>query len=331
MNAQRVPLAESTRVNAAAFGVRAAVITAVAVLLASISMLVGAASPAPAASRVDVSPVPSADGATTVSLSGSGFQYQPNAPGGVYVFFGTVSDPSTNAWAPSQGGRSGQTFGYAATNGTRLLVAFDGGSSASAANGVIDANGNWSAQMTIPGSKFTATFGDPHSGNDQSGQEIDCLQVQCGIITIGAHGSINANNESFTPVSFATSGGEVLSGEAAPQDFGGSGEQSNNDEATELDVPGSEADEAEQTEQQEQQAATSQTAAPTEKLSGLSTPTLVVFGVLAFALLALLVAIVLVLVKRSRAKRAAAATAADASTTGEEVSEELPVPEEAGR
>lgn len=157
---------------------------------------------AEAAARVTVSPQPSASGATTVTLSGSGFQYQPNAPGGVYVFFGAVTDPAGGTWAPSRGGKSGQTFAYAGTSGSQLLVAFEGGSSASLADGVIRADGTWSAQMTIPGPTFNATFGNPHAGQAQQGATIDCRQVQCGVITIGAHGMWNANNESFSPVNF---------------------------------------------------------------------------------------------------------------------------------
>lgn len=155
------------------------------------------------AARVAVAPAPAADGPTKVTLSGSGFQYQPNAPGGVYVFFGAVTDPTGGSWAPSRGGRSGQTFVYASTSGSQLLVAFQGGSSAEAANAQIKPDGTWSTTMTIPGATFQATSGNPHAGQQTSGRTIDCRQVQCGIITIGAHGMWNANNESFTPVSFA--------------------------------------------------------------------------------------------------------------------------------
>lgn len=156
-----------------------------------------------AAGTVVVSPEPSAEGETRVTLSGSGFQYVPNAPGGIYVFFGVVSDPASNAWAPTQGGATGVTYSYASTEGAILLVAFEGGSSASEANAVIDASGSWSAELTIPGSSFALSSGNPHDGSAEEGQTIDCLQQTCGIITIGAHGNANANNESFTPVVFA--------------------------------------------------------------------------------------------------------------------------------
>lgn len=156
------------------------------------------------AARVAVSPAPAADRPTQVTLSGSGFQYQPNAPGGVYVFFGAVTDPAGGSWSPSRGGRSGETFVYASTAGSQLLVAFQGGSSAQAANAQIKPDGSWSTTMTIPGVTFQATSGNPHAGQQTSGRTIDCRQVQCGIITIGAHGMWNANNESFTPVDFSS-------------------------------------------------------------------------------------------------------------------------------
>ncbi|SJM69425.1 hypothetical protein CZ674_13280 [Agrococcus casei LMG 22410] len=201
--------------------------SAAALVLAGITP----ATPAQAAAQVSVSPAPSSDSATEVTLTGSGFQYQPNAPGGVYVFFGAVTDPSGGSWKPSQGGKSGTTFAYAGTSGAQLLVAFEGGDSAEAANGMIRADGSWSATMRIPGSVFEASFGNPHDGQNQQGQQIDCKVVQCGIITIGAHGLWNANNESFTPITF--------DGTTPTQNF--------DDEATVLEVPGgdSEADEPE--------------------------------------------------------------------------------------
>ncbi|GAA1604715.1 hypothetical protein [Leucobacter chromiireducens] len=282
--------------------------------LLAVAPLALGVSPAQAASRVDVAPAPAADGPTTVTLSGSGFQYQPNAPGGVYVFFGAVADPATNAWAPSQGGRSGETFAYAGTDGARLLVAFQGGSSASEANGQIDANGNWSTQMTIPGSRFTASFGNPHEGAQGNGQEIDCLQVQCGIITIGAHGLVNANNESFTPVSFASADGQLQAGAAPITDFGsGSGDASaaapsTNDAATRIDVPGAAEQNAESG--ADNTAETPAAAAPVaEPAAADQTLTWAIIGVLGAAVLALLTSVVLVTMKRRRARRAVTSAA----------------------
>ncbi|MCS4277869.1 hypothetical protein M2390_003085 [Mycetocola sp. BIGb0189] len=168
-------------------------------LLGALIALAGlvSADPAHAASSVSVSGRPALESPTQLSLSGRGFQSLPNAPGGIYVFFGAVSTPGSNAWAPSQGGSTGVTYNYAGTGGAQLLVSFPGGSSASQANGQMDAAGNWNATITVPGLKFAAK-----DRNDVV-RQVDCGTVQCGIITIGAHGQWNANNETFTPVNFA--------------------------------------------------------------------------------------------------------------------------------
>lgn len=70
--------------------------------------------PVSAAARVSVSSsagsgAASATGATSLTVSGSGFQSIPRAFGGIYVFFGVVEGGS---WRPSQGGASGRTFRY---------------------------------------------------------------------------------------------------------------------------------------------------------------------------------------------------------------------------
>ncbi len=282
--------------------VRILVLLVLSVFAATLA-LAAMSGPAHAAGRVDVSQAPNADGSTTVTISGSGFQYLPNAQGGIYIFFGAVSDPSTNAWAPSQGGKSGSTFGYANTPGSTLLAAFQGGSSASEANAVIDPNGNWSAQMTIPGSTFASSSGNPHAGAAQSGATIDCLQVQCGIITIGAHGMVNANNESFTPVGFVTASGAIASGTAA---------QSFTDDATVLELPGAEApaaqaegDAAAEADASAPAGSTATGAEPAAEPSGEAEAggfdtTLLVLGVLGVAVLALIAAVVVVLIKRAR-------------------------------
>ena len=299
------------------FGVAAAILTA---LLALFGLALTPA-PAHAAGRVDVSPAPSADGETTVTLSGSGFQYLPNAPGGIYVSFGVVQDPQTNSWAPSQGGKSGETFGYAATSGATILVSFAGGSSADAANALIEADGTWTAQMRIPGSSFPSISGNPHAGEAAEGATIDCLQVQCGVITFGAHGMVNAHNESFTPVSFMTAEGTLASGTAG-QSFVDGGvapgaSTVTDDAATSVEVPGSGgAAPSGSTPSSEPKpadapvaAAAPQTAQPAPEASGLSSSALVV-GVLAFAVAALLGAVVFALVRRARAARVVRAAAA---------------------
>jgi len=135
---------------------------------------------------------------TEVRVSGSGFQSIRNGFGGIYVLFGWVD----GGWRPSQGGTTGTDYRYVYDDesnpvGYQLFVAFPGSSTEYAANGgTIAENGTWSATMKIPGPRFQAY--------DRTGaiSQVDCTQQQCGIITIGAHGVVNANNESFTPISF---------------------------------------------------------------------------------------------------------------------------------
>lgn len=143
------------------------------------------------------------DGATTLTVSGTGFQSVEGGFGGVYVFFGVVSD----GWRPSQGGVTGEDYRYVPDSesrnnqGYQRFVAFPGSDTEYAANGgTIAADGSWSADLVVPGSTFEAR------DRDGSVSEVNCLQVTCGIITVGAHGVANARNESFTPVEFAQPG-----------------------------------------------------------------------------------------------------------------------------
>ncbi|WP_382308364.1 hypothetical protein [Herbiconiux sp. UC225_62] len=176
----------------------------------------GAAAPAQAAGsvRVVVTAQPELVGVadpnylTEVTVTGSGFQSVPSGFGGIYVFFGWVDG---GAWAPSQGGATGSTYRYVYDDeanpvGYQLFVSFPGSSTEYAANGgEVSAAGDWSGTMKIPGSSFESY--------DRNGDvtTVDCLQVQCGIITIGAHGVVNPSNESFTPISFQ----DLHSGDAA--------------------------------------------------------------------------------------------------------------------
>jgi hypothetical protein len=180
----------------------------------------GAPQPAAAAARVSIS---GADGAASVSpeyateitVSGSGFQSIPNGFGGIYVLFGWVDDAAGGSWRPSQGGEVGADYRYvpdaesADNAGYQRFLAFPGSQTESSANGVLAADGSWSTSMVVPGATFESA--------DREGNvtEVDCLEVTCGILTIGAHGVKNANNETFTPVSFAAAGG-AESTDAAP-------------------------------------------------------------------------------------------------------------------
>lgn len=161
------------------------------------------ATPAHAAGQVTISGQPTADGQSDVQLSGSGFQSVQGGFGGVYVLFGWVDDPSGGSWKPSAGGVTGEDYRYMyddETNpvGYQLFAAFPGGSTSYAANGgEVAADGTWSGTLRIPGAVFQ-TY-----DRDQNATTVDCTSVQCGIITIGAHGVKNTNNESFTPITFA--------------------------------------------------------------------------------------------------------------------------------
>ncbi|MFJ1763421.1 hypothetical protein ACIOD2_24130 [Amycolatopsis sp. NPDC088138] len=175
--------------------------SAASVLVAG--LLLANASPAQAAgARVQVSPATADPGyATTLTLRGSGFQSVPKGYGGIYVLFGWVAD---GAWQPSKGGAAGATYRYVPdkeskdNRGFQRFVAFPGSDTASSANGgQLSADGTWSTQLVVPGARFRST--------DRDGKvvDVDCLTVRCGLITVGAHGVVNANNETFTPVSFA--------------------------------------------------------------------------------------------------------------------------------
>lgn len=139
---------------------------------------------------------------TSVTVSGSGLQSIPKAFGGIYVTFGYLKN--TGRWRPSQGGKAGKDFFYIAdaqsksNQGYQRFVAFPGSSTADSANGgTLSASGSFKLKMVIPGPTFIA------ESTTGSKMNVDCRQVQCGIITFGAHGVANGNNESFTPLSFA--------------------------------------------------------------------------------------------------------------------------------
>lgn len=177
--------------------------------------LVLAPAPAQAASRVDVSGADgraavAAEGSTTLTVRGSGFQSVKGGHGGIYVMFGTVE----GAWQPSRGSGS---YAYVADSesranaGRQRFVAFPGSDTADEANGgTISASGAWSTTLVVPGATFTAV--------NRRGEsvQVDCRVERCGVITIGAHGVTNANNETFTPVSVVagTSGTSGSSGAA---------------------------------------------------------------------------------------------------------------------
>ncbi|MBN6039572.1 hypothetical protein [Amycolatopsis sp. 195334CR] len=143
------------------------------------------------------------DYATVLTLRGTGFQSIPQGHGGIYVVFGWVSNPG-GGWQPSQGGSTGETYRYVQdseakdNNGFQRFVSFPGSDTATSANGgVVAADGTWSTQLVVPGARFKTV--------DRAGGvvDVDCTKVQCGVITVGAHGVVNTSNETFTPVNFA--------------------------------------------------------------------------------------------------------------------------------
>ena len=141
---------------------------------------------------------------STVTVSGTGFQSVEGGAGGVYVTFGWVADAAGGTWRPTAGGATGEDYLYAPDDegadntGYQRYVAFPGSATAMAANGgVVAADGTWTTDLVIPPAQFEAF---DRAGNPAP---VDCTQVQCGVITFGAHGVKNATNETFTPVTFA--------------------------------------------------------------------------------------------------------------------------------
>lgn len=173
-----------------------------ALFLTTAGLTAVTSAPAAAEGRVNISGQPSQTKESKLKVSGSGFQSVKNGFGGIYVLFGTVK----GTWRPSQGGKTGQDYEYAYDDeskpaGYQLFVSFPGSSTQYAANGgLLKADGTWNGTIKVAGAKFK-TFDRDHNEKD-----IDCMKVQCGIITIGAHGVVNPNNETFTPVTFKKDG-----------------------------------------------------------------------------------------------------------------------------
>lgn len=190
-----------------------------ALLVAAVAFagVVGSATPAHAAASVSVSGTPDADGESRLSLSGSGFQSVQGGFGGIYVLFGWA-DESGGGWRPSNGGKTGEDYRYVYDDesnptGYQLFVTFPGSSTASAANGgELADDGTWSGTIRVPGAQFT-TY-----DRAQNETTVDCTEVQCGIITIGAHGVVNAGNETFTPIDFPAAAGSSDSNDDSASD-----------------------------------------------------------------------------------------------------------------
>jgi hypothetical protein len=151
---------------------------------------------------------------TELTVTGRGFQSVAGGFGGIYVLFGWVDD----GWRPSQGGATGSDYRYvpdsesADNAGFQRFVAFPGSDTAASANGgTLADDGSWQVQLVVPGPTFQSL------DRDGAAVTVDCREVTCGVITVGAHGVANAANETFTPVSFADLYAEAPAG-APPAD-----------------------------------------------------------------------------------------------------------------
>jgi hypothetical protein len=157
-----------------------------------------------------------ANGTTTITVTGRDYLVPPHGPGvdvfgGVYVLFGWAAGA---AWGPSNrnssnnNGAFGSTYSYPGDGGdastrddgtgrVRFVSFTAGGMSGEATQFHMDANGNWSTTLTVRSSTFS--FIDPATGDPKT---VNCQQVRCGVLTIGAHGKASATNERFVPVTF---------------------------------------------------------------------------------------------------------------------------------
>ncbi|WP_182066503.1 hypothetical protein [Curtobacterium sp. ME12] len=197
----------------------AALLALVLGIVSAVGLALAGAAPASAAARVsvaveghpEVTNRTDSTYLTTLRVSGTGFQSIKKGFGGIYVAFGTVS----GTWQPSKGGATGVNYSYVPDDesnpsGYLDFVSFPGGTTEYAANGgTIDAAGNWSATLKVPGSTFQAL------DRNNKATTVNCTVVQCGVITIGAHGVPNANNETFTPVTVSNlygTGGTLAGG-----------------------------------------------------------------------------------------------------------------------
>ena len=188
------------------------------------------------------------DGQTALSVSGSGFQSIQGGFGGIYVLFGWVDDPAGGSWKPSNGGSTGVDYLYVPdteakdNQGYQRFVTFPGSGTAAAANGgELAADGTWSLQMRVPGPTFEAV------DRDGDVQAVDCREVTCGIITIGAHGVINPSNETFTPVEFVSGSGSG-SGTGSTSTSGQSDTADDDATTGATDTQGTDAEASEETE-----------------------------------------------------------------------------------
>nr|MDT0660413.1 HtaA domain-containing protein [Micromonospora sp. DSM 115978] len=134
----------------------------------------------PAEPAVTVSPATGVEPAgVTVTVTGSGFDPEANGAAGIYVAFGPRVD---NHW----------------TNAGVLQVAkwVSRDNLPTDARDTLNADGTF--QTTLP---ISAVY------TDGSGNEVDCTEVQCYVITFAARGSADRSQDTFTPITFAAATG----------------------------------------------------------------------------------------------------------------------------
>ncbi|ROP74901.1 HtaA domain-containing protein [Curtobacterium sp. PhB115] len=152
---------------------------------------------------------------TKLTVTGSGFTKNTNGSG-LYVLFGYVTKH------PSAGGAAGAGYDYLPGSGGtgqdgQGFVAWPDNTGTGAA-ATAKLSGTKNAGFTQAGIIARSSF------TGQSTARVDCLSgaVQCGVLTIGAHGAADAALETFTPVYFA---GQTVPGTlpTGPTTGGGTG------------------------------------------------------------------------------------------------------------
>jgi hypothetical protein len=160
---------------------RRAIGAGAAMALASAAVLVPTTD-AFAAPAVNVNPATNANpSGQTFAISGSGFSATANGGLGVYVAFGPNPIYNPSDWFNNISHYQTAVWVHPGGTGTNT-------------NKNMNANGTFSFTMVkADGSPLTAQYGS-----------TDCQAIQCGIVTMAAHGSTDRSQDSFTAVSFSS-------------------------------------------------------------------------------------------------------------------------------
>lgn len=161
---------------------RRSMTAAIAAAALTTATFIGIAGPAYAAPGVSVTPATNANpGGQTFQISGSGFSATANGGLGVYVAFGPNPALHPSDW-----------FNNISYYETAVWV--HPGGTGTATNKNMNANGTFTFTLTNgDGSPLTAAYGT-----------TNCQQIQCGIVTMAAHGSTDRSQDSFRPISFGS-------------------------------------------------------------------------------------------------------------------------------